>query len=85
MHIVVIAWLWVILMMAITERSVVAGVMTFVFYGLAPCVLLLWMIATQRKFRRAQKAALEQASMREHQVEGGDGKNAHADQGNLQG
>ena len=85
MHIVVIAWLWVILMMAITERSVVGGVMTFVFYGLAPCMLLLWMIATQRKFKRAKKAALERESMREEQVESRDGKDTEADQRDLQG
>ncbi len=43
MHIIAIAWLWVALMMAITERSLTAGVLTFVFYGLAPCALLLWL------------------------------------------
>ncbi len=83
MHIIVIAWLWVILMMAITERSFVAGVLTFLFYGLAPCVLLLWLIATQRKFRRlkSQKQTKPSGvdSVREEQVESGDRQHAKAD------
>jgi len=85
MHIVVIAWLWVILMMAITERSLAGGVLTFVFYGLAPCGLLLWMIATQRKFNRSKRGGLRQppaageTSMREEEVESGDGKHAQRD------
>lgn len=83
MHIIVIAWIWVILMMAITERSFVAGVMTFLFYGLAPCVLLLWLIATQRKFRKRkshkQAAPLGADSVREEQVKGGDRQDAKPD------
>ena len=88
MHIIVIAWLWVILMMAITERSVVAGMLTFVFYGLAPTVLLLWMIASQRKFKRGKlRAAQETAaaeSVGKQQVNAGDGQDARADQQDLQ-
>lgn len=83
MHIVVIAWLWVILMMAIAERTFIAGVLTFLFYGLAPCTLLLWLIATQRKFRKlkSQKQARPSGvdSVREEQVEGGDRQDAKAD------
>jgi len=43
MYIVVIAWMYVVLMMSITESSLVAGVMTFVFFGLVPCALWLWL------------------------------------------
>ena len=46
MYIVAIAWLYVTLMMAITEKSVVAGIMTFIFYGLAPLALFLWLFGT---------------------------------------
>jgi hypothetical protein len=36
--------------MAVSETSLVAGVMTFIFYGLLPCALLLWILgAPQRK------------------------------------
>ncbi len=43
MYIVAIAWLYVVLMMALTETSVVAGIATFVLYGLAPLSLFLWL------------------------------------------
>ena len=76
MHIIIIAWLWVILMMAITERSATAGVLTFLFYGLAPCVLLLWLIVTQRRFKRRKATAV---SVREEQVEDGNRENAKPD------
>lgn len=55
MYIVAIGWLWVVLMMAITESSATAGILTFVFYGLAPLALFLWLVGTparRRHFRR---------------------------------
>ena len=78
MHIIVIAWLWVILMMAITERSITAGVLTFLFYGLAPCLLLVWLIATQRRFKRL-KSLGQAASVSQEQVEGGNRQDTKAD------
>jgi biotin transporter BioY len=56
MYIVAIAWLYVTLMMAVTEKSITAGVLTFVFYGLLPCALLVWLIGTPAR-RRARSAA----------------------------
>lgn len=55
MYIVAIAWIYVVLMMAVTEHSVVAGVMTVVFYGLAPLALFLWLFGTPAR-RRARMA-----------------------------
>ena len=55
MHIVAIAWLYVILMMAITEKNITAGELTFVFYGLAPAALLLWLGGTRRRRRAAKR------------------------------
>ena len=49
MYIVAAAWLYVVLMMAITEKTVVAGVMTSVFYGALPVALLLWLLGTRRR------------------------------------
>ena len=60
MYIVAIAWLYVTLMMAVTEKNIVSGVLTFVFFGLAPCALLLWLfgVPVRRRARiRAAKAA----------------------------
>lgn len=61
MYIVAIAWLYVTLMMALTEPSIVGGVLTFVFYGVMPCALLLWVIGTpQRKRNRASAQIAQQ-------------------------
>lgn len=85
MHIVIIAWLFVILMMAITEKSVVGGMLTFALYGLAPCALLFWLVVKQRealKQHRQQKAAAQ--LLMHEQAENPDGKDASANQQNLQ-
>jgi hypothetical protein len=50
-YIVAIAWLYVTLLMGLTERSFVAGVLTFVFYGLAPLLLVLWLFGGPRRKR----------------------------------
>jgi biotin transporter BioY len=64
MYIVAIAWLYVTLMMAATERSVVAGILTFLFYGLIPCALFIWLFSTpQRRRNRLAKEADEAASV----------------------
>jgi len=60
MYIVAIAWLYVTLMMALTETTVVAGILTFVFYGLLPCALLLWLIGTPQRRRNKLRVMAEQ-------------------------
>jgi hypothetical protein len=52
MHIIVIAWLYVTVLMALTETSVVAGVLSLVFYGLLPMALLLWLFGGPARRRR---------------------------------
>jgi membrane protein implicated in regulation of membrane protease activity len=54
MYIIAIAWLYVTVLMALTETSVVAGVLSFVIYGLAPTALLLWLFG--RPVRRRNSA-----------------------------
>lgn len=58
MYVIAIAWLYVTLLMAATETSLTAGVLTFVFYGLAPLALFLWLFGTPQ--RRRNKAKLPQ-------------------------
>jgi len=54
MFIVAIGWMYVVFMMSITEATPVAGVMTFILYGLVPVALLLYISGgRQRKRRRA--------------------------------
>ena len=55
MYIVVIAWAYVVLLMAITEATLTAGILTILFYGLLPCGLLLWLIGIPRRRRSAQR------------------------------
>ncbi|HSI94868.1 MAG TPA: hypothetical protein VK938_02160 [Methylophilaceae bacterium] len=60
MYIVAIAWLYVTLMMALTEPSIVAGLLTFLFYGLLPCALLIWIIGTPQRRRNRLRVIAEQ-------------------------
>jgi hypothetical protein len=60
MYIVAIAWLYVTLMMALTEPSIVAGVLTFLFYGVLPCGLLVWIIGTPQRRRNRLRVIAEQ-------------------------
>lgn len=60
MYIVAIAWIYVVLMMSITEHSVVAGVMTFLLYGVLPLSIILYLMGTrQRNRRRAEREKLQ--------------------------
>lgn len=52
MWIVAVAWMFVVVMMAATESSVVGGVMTFVFFGVLPLSLLSYFFGA--KGRRAR-------------------------------
>jgi len=56
MHIVAIGWLYVVLMMSISETSVVAGLLTMFFYGLLPVAIILYISGSkQRKKKQAQR------------------------------
>lgn len=59
MYIIAIGWLYVTVLMAFTETSILAGVLTFLFYGLFPIALVLWLFGTplRRRRRRALEAA----------------------------
>ena len=52
MYIVALAWMYVVLMMSITETSVVAGVMTFLMYGVVPVAIILYVMGTPGRRRR---------------------------------
>jgi hypothetical protein len=56
MYIIAIAWLYVTVLMAATEKTVIAGIFTFIFYGLLPCAILLWALGVKhRRFKQAAK------------------------------
>lgn len=69
MYIVAIAWLYVALMMAVAEGTnsngtVLGAIVTFVFYGLAPVALLMYIIGTpaRKQALRAREQAERQAA-----------------------
>ena len=63
MHIAAVGWIYVVLMMAITEDSVIAGIMTFFVYGVLPVTIILYITGTGGRRRRR-----EQNSQREMQA-----------------
>lgn len=54
MLIVAIAWIYVVLMMALTETSFTAGLATFIFYGILPLSVVLYLLGTPARRRRAR-------------------------------
>lgn len=68
MYIVPIAWLYVVVMMAVAEASnsngtILGAIVTFVLYGLAPVGLILYFMGApgrKRKIRAREAAELEQ-------------------------
>lgn len=71
MHLVVIAWLYVTLMMAVAEATnstgtVLGAVITFLLYGLAPLALVVYLMSTPKRRRaiKAREAAEQEAARR---------------------
>lgn len=62
MYLVAIGWIYVVFMMAITESSVVAGLATFLFYGLIPVAIILYLGGTRR--RRLKRQIEEEQKLR---------------------
>lgn len=52
MYLIAIAWLYIAILAAISDTTVVGGVLTFVFFGLAPLALFLWLFGTPARHRR---------------------------------
>ena len=67
MWIVAIAWIYVVGLMAVTETSIVAGVMTFVGYCVVPVSILYYLTGGRR--RRQAREALQ---ARERHADSGD-------------
>lgn len=66
MYLVAIAWMYVVVMMAVAEAmapngGVLGAVFTFLLYGVLPCSIVLYLMGTPMR-RRARLAAERQAS-----------------------
>jgi hypothetical protein len=57
MWIVAIGWMYVVTLMAATETSVVAGVMTFLFYGMLPLSLVFYLTGAWRRGHARKREA----------------------------
>jgi membrane protein implicated in regulation of membrane protease activity len=55
MWIVAIAWIYVVVLMAATEPTVVAGIMTFAFYCALPLSILFYITGAKRRQRRGPR------------------------------
>ena len=65
MYIIAIAWIYVTILMAATEKTITAGILTFVFYGLLPCALLLWLLGVKHRKHQQHAKLLSDQDMRE--------------------
>ena len=73
MYLIVIAWLYVTLLMALaeafsTQGSVLGAIITFVFYGLLPMALVVYLMGTpmrRKAIRRQEEQARQEAVSRQ--------------------
>lgn len=69
--IIVIGWLYVTILIAFNEPSVVAGIISFLFYGALPCGLLLYFAGSKvRRQRQRYRESLANQTL--HQADRGD-------------
>ena len=74
--IVVIGWLYVTILVAANEASVVAGIISFLFYGALPCGLILYFAGAKVRRQRQRYREL----LARQQAGDNDGSDAQADQ-----
>ncbi len=91
MYIVFIGWLYVTLLMALTETNLVAGILTFGFYGLVPVSLLWYLFGRGKRRPRPLERSLNSVVVPpvsvlvpEGTLSQGDGSDPQTDQQNLQ-
>ena len=70
MYLVAIAWIYVVLMMAVAEAmspqgSVIGAIFTFLLYGLLPLAIVLYILGTpgRRRAIKAAEAAVDAAAL----------------------
>jgi hypothetical protein len=59
MYIVLSAWLYVTVLMAINETSIIAGILSFLIYGLIPGSLFWWLLGGRRHKQEDAKRTAE--------------------------
>ena len=66
MHIIAIGWIYVVSMMALTETSLIAGLMTFIFYCAIPLGLI-WYFVKRKKHSPSEQHATHYINELKHQ------------------
>lgn len=70
LYIVAIGWIYVVLMMSVTETSVIAGIATFLFYGVLPLSVILYLMNTpKRRAMRAEAEKLRRVQMQQRYLD----------------
>ena len=59
MYLIAIGWMYVVVMASIVNPNPVGGVLTFVFAGLGPLALFLWIFGTPARRRAKARRASE--------------------------
>jgi hypothetical protein len=72
-NIIAIGWVYVVLLMSLTEVSITAGIMTFLFYCVLPLSLLLYILraGSRKKARKATKKQLPERQLASEGSESG--------------
>ena len=70
-----VAWIYVVGLMALTEPSIVAGMVTFVLYCVIPLSILFYLTGSRRRKRKAARIA----DMRARALASADDKTKTAD------
>jgi hypothetical protein len=73
MYIVAIGWLYVTVLLAASQPTLFTAAVSFLFYGILPCALLLWLGGTRARRQRRRLLADQQANK-------GDRTDSQADQ-----
>ena len=79
MYIIAIAWTYVALMAAITEPTVLGGIITFIFWGVLPVSIILFVLSSPARKQRRKQAELADEAVH-HPVGQGDGADAKPDE-----
>lgn len=69
MYIIAIAWLYVVLLAAVSDTTVVGGVLTFVFWGLGPLALFLWLAGSPARRRAAARREADEHTLMNDRAE----------------
>ena len=63
LYLIAIAWIFVVLMMAITESSAIAGIMTFIGYCVIPLSLVLYILSSSARKRKIRAEYAERQAL----------------------